>query len=96
MRKFNSNQRETIIGRANYKCELCGIDLDDTWEADHIIPYSIGGKTIIENAQALCKSCNRIKSNTIPNLINDWGHTPRDRQELASLSKLVDAIIIIK
>lgn len=32
-------------------------------EADHITPWSLGGKTSQENIQMLCKHCNRIKSN---------------------------------
>lgn len=31
-------------------------------EADHIVPWSKGGKSIKENCQMLCKECNRIKS----------------------------------
>ena len=32
-------------------------------EADHIIPWSKGGKTTKENCQMLCRECNRVKSN---------------------------------
>lgn len=32
-------------------------------EADHIIPWSKGGKTVKENCQMLCRHCNRTKSN---------------------------------
>ena len=32
-------------------------------EADHIIPWSEGGKTQPDNCQMLCKNCNRTKSN---------------------------------
>lgn len=35
----------------------------DEMEADHITPWSEGGKTIAENCQMLCKYHNRIKSN---------------------------------
>ena len=31
-------------------------------EADHITPWSEGGKTEIENGQMLCRECNRKKS----------------------------------
>ena len=32
------------------------------WHADHVIPWSKGGKTVISNAQALCVPCNVSKS----------------------------------
>ena len=32
-------------------------------EADHIVPWSLGGATSKENCQMLCKACNRRKSN---------------------------------
>lgn len=44
-------------------CAICG-----EWfpfarmEADHIIPFSKGGRTILSNCQCLCKQCNRDKS----------------------------------
>lgn len=34
----------------------------DEMEADHIKPWSKGGKTIKENCQLLCVECNRTKS----------------------------------
>ena len=33
------------------------------FHADHIVPFDNGGKTTLENAQALCGNCNRRKSN---------------------------------
>ena len=32
-------------------------------DADHIVPWSQGGKTTLEDGQMLCKSCNQTKSN---------------------------------
>ena len=36
------------------------------WEADHIIPWSKGGLTTIENGQLIKKEYNRVKSDSIP------------------------------
>ncbi len=45
-------------------CPICGNHFEiEEMEADHITPWSEGGKTSAENCQMLCKSCNRRKSN---------------------------------
>ncbi|MFE8699756.1 HNH endonuclease [Cytobacillus sp. FJAT-54145] len=46
-------------------CKLCGRSPKDgiTLHIDHIVPYSLGGLTILENLQALCQECNIGKSN---------------------------------
>ena len=46
-------------------CPVCKKNFDiDGMEADHIIPWSKGGKTIAENCRMLCKMDNRVKSGT--------------------------------
>ena len=50
-----------------YVCNYCNneiLSMADA-EVDHIIPFSLGGTTDIENAQLLHKHCNRSKSNSI-------------------------------
>ena len=46
-----------ICGSCTKKFEMLEMD------ADHITPWSEGGKTIEQNCQMLCKQCNRRKSN---------------------------------
>jgi len=44
-------------------CKACGEFFDfEEMEADHIVPWSKGGKTVKENCQMLCRHCNRTKS----------------------------------
>ncbi len=63
MRNFSPTQKLLILRRANYKCQICGIALTyENFEADHKIAYSQGGPTEVWNALALCKDCNRRKS----------------------------------
>ena len=54
-----------ILFHEGYVCSYCGsvILSPDDAEIDHIKPYSMGGKTILENAQLLHSSCNRAKGN---------------------------------
>ncbi|HNZ51071.1 MAG TPA: DUF262 domain-containing protein [bacterium] len=46
--------KKAVCGNAHFEY--------DEMEADHIVPWSKGGKTIYENCQMLCKQDNRIKS----------------------------------
>lgn len=46
--------------RANGKCEKCGSP--HPYEYDHIIPFSEGGPTTIENIQLLCTPCHATKT----------------------------------
>ncbi|MGI9558970.1 MAG: HNH endonuclease family protein [Thermodesulfobacteriota bacterium] len=58
-RFFNQDERYVVWIRGNKKCAECEKELAfDKVEADHIKPHSQGGKTILQNACALCKSCN--------------------------------------
>lgn len=42
-------------------CAICSTELDRSFHADHIIPYSKGGLTDVINGQALCAACNLKK-----------------------------------
>jgi 5-methylcytosine-specific restriction endonuclease McrA len=60
-RLFNENQRQAMRLLSGNRCELCGAKLDRSFHADHLKPFSKGGETILENGQALCKTCNLRK-----------------------------------
>jgi superfamily II DNA or RNA helicase len=66
-RSFNSYERAEIYHKCNGICQICNIELKKDFHADHIIPYSKGGLTIIDNGQALCRNCNILKSNKMVN-----------------------------
>lgn len=65
-RKINSRLRIKVLHRDKSTCKICGAspkkDPRITLHVDHIIPYSKGGKTLIENLQTLCSICNLGKS----------------------------------
>ena len=63
-RFFTRKQRNILLWVAGGKCRLCKKDLTNKFHADHIQSYSKGGKTIINNGQALCSACNLKKGNS--------------------------------
>jgi len=53
--------RALLYYAAEGKCQICGCDLPDDWEADHIEPFSVTKRTNVFEMQALCPPCNREK-----------------------------------
>ena len=54
---------DTVWNRDGGKCVYCGST--ENLQFDHIIPFSKGGATSVENLQLLCQKCNLDKSNKI-------------------------------
>lgn len=66
-RLFSHEQRLAIFridkGFCQVKLKCDGIKCEwDAWEADHILPWSKGGKTVVSNGQVACLGCNASKS----------------------------------
>ncbi|MFB8021995.1 DEAD/DEAH box helicase [Streptomyces rubiginosohelvolus] len=60
-RYFSSSQRQRLYANAEGRCQRCLTPLDQGWHADHRIPWADGGRTEVENGQALCGLCNLLK-----------------------------------
>lgn len=65
-RDINLRLRFKVLQRDNFKCCACGAspakDPSVELHIDHIIPWSKGGETLIDNLQTLCSDCNLGKS----------------------------------
>ncbi|WP_019229976.1 HNH endonuclease [Sedimentibacter sp. B4] len=61
--------RFDVLKRDNFKCCICGAspakDVNVELHIDHIIPWSKGGETAIDNLQTLCSKCNLGKSDSM-------------------------------
>ena len=61
-RTINLRLRFRVMKKDGFKCKICGKapanDPSIVLEVDHIKPWSGGGKTVEENLQTLCFSCN--------------------------------------
>lgn len=66
LRQFSMEDRLTMYARQLNKCAICQktFDIKDM-HADHVIPWSRGGKTTLDNGQMLCTTCNLKKSNNL-------------------------------
>ncbi|QMU67083.1 DEAD/DEAH box helicase family protein [Streptacidiphilus sp. P02-A3a] len=60
-RFFSSTQRQMLYEAADGRCQRCSSALVEGWHADHRIPWADGGRTEVENGQALCDACNLSK-----------------------------------
>lgn len=68
-RSISDKLRYQVLKRDNFKCCACGAspakDPGVELHVDHIIPWSKGGETVVENLQTLCSRCNIGKSDSV-------------------------------
>lgn len=64
-RNINWRLRALVLMRDGARCQLCGAEARNgaTLHVDHVVPWSEGGETTLENLQILCHVCNIGKSN---------------------------------
>jgi 5-methylcytosine-specific restriction endonuclease McrA len=62
-RFFSKRQKKILNLMSGNLCKKCGEHLKGKFHADHKKAFSKGGKTILNNGQALCETCNLIKGN---------------------------------
>ncbi|MDE2767885.1 MAG: DUF262 domain-containing protein [Chloroflexota bacterium] len=64
IRPFSAAMKQVAFERQQGICNECHKSFSiESMEADHIDPWSEGGKTEDKNCQVLCRPCNRRKSN---------------------------------
>ncbi|MCL2053111.1 MAG: DUF262 domain-containing protein [Oscillospiraceae bacterium] len=64
IRAFSESQKRAAYEKQSGNCKKCGEKFElKGMEADHITPWSKGGKTNADNCQMLCADCNRRKGN---------------------------------
>ena len=64
IRQFDRRDALAAYERQHHKCPMCGETFEfEEMHADHITPWSKGGKSTKENCQMLCRDCNLKKSN---------------------------------
>ena len=67
-RAISDKLRYQVLKRDDFKCCACGAspakDPSVELHIDHIIPWSKGGESTLENLQTLCSKCNIGKSDS--------------------------------
>lgn len=64
IRTFSDREKRAAYEKQNGVCPRCQEDFKySEMQGDHIIPWSLGGKTNLSNLQMLCRVCNATKSN---------------------------------
>ena len=68
-RDINLRLRFMVLQRDRFTCQTCGAspakDPSVELHIDHIIPWSKGGETTMDNLQTLCSKCNLGKGNLL-------------------------------
>jgi hypothetical protein len=66
-RGFTLEQRRLLWNTASdRKCKACGVKLNwGNFTVDHVDPHSRGGRSTLENAALVCRSCNSSKGNRV-------------------------------
>jgi len=70
-RTYRFAARDQLMARAGNRCEAprffaWGRCVSPAAEADHVMPWSQGGPTVLSNGQALCRGHNRSKGALTP------------------------------
>jgi len=108
LHNFSRKQRAEIALRAGGCCEKCSARLKvGEGDADHILPVELGGESVIENGQWLCRVCHKGKTANDVRMIrksdrlrdHHSGAMPRSRTPMpfgksSSLKRKLDGSIV--
>ena len=66
VRAFSEKDKRTVYERQEGRCSKCGEKKDiNEMHGDHIVEWSKGGRTVVENLQMVCHKCHKELTNTL-------------------------------
>ena len=65
-RALKRSERAKILSFTDGKCHICGGDVGEKWQADHVRAHSAGGKHSLDNFLAAHSPCNNYKWDYLP------------------------------
>lgn len=69
------DERAQILTKTDSRCHICGGEIDDGWDADHVLSHSKGGEHSIDNYLPAHKVCNNYR----------WDYLAEEIQEILKL-----------
>ena len=69
---LTSDERRIILEKTNGRCHLCGGNIKNSWDADHVLAHSGGGGHSVDNYLPAHSICNSYK----------WDYIPEEFQEI--------------
>lgn len=63
MTTISATKRLRIYHRDKFKCQICGIKVDENAQIDHITPKTREGSNQENNLATVCKNCNLKRGN---------------------------------
>ena len=76
---LNSVERQAILRKTDSRCHICGGEIEDKWDADHVLSHSKGGEHSVENYLPAHKVCNNYR----------WDYLAEEFQEILKLGCLL-------
>lgn len=71
---FSAADVQAQHNRQDGKCYYCGVDAGESYHVDHVVPLSRGGGNGPGNIVISCPTCNKSKSNKLP---QEWAQGSR-------------------
>ena len=68
-------ERRQILDKTDSKCHICGGEIHGSWQADHVLAHSGGGRHSIDNYLAAHPMCNNYR----------WDYLAEEFQEILRL-----------
>ncbi len=69
------SERQEILAKTDSRCHICGGEIKDKWDADHVLSHSKGGEHTIDNYLPAHKTCNNYR----------WDYLAEEFQEILKL-----------
>lgn len=65
MTNITSSKRLKILLRDKFKCQICGVSVDENAHLDHLIQKARNGSNSSDNLATTCKTCNLKRGNRL-------------------------------